>query len=67
MHKVSRRCSFIGVFNYKYADIINKTVENPYNSNNEKPLYKHQLAILLKENDLLEEDISALQHPANRH
>lgn len=53
--------------NYKYADIENKVVTNPYNSNNEKPLSKNQLAKFLKENDLLKEDITAFQHPAERH
>jgi len=53
--------------NYKYADIESKTVINPYNSNNENPLSKHQLAIFLKENNLLEEDRTAFQHPAERH
>ena len=53
--------------NYKYADIESKTVVNPYNSNNEKPLSKHRLARFLKENNLLEEDNTAFQHPAERH
>jgi len=53
--------------NYKYADIERNIVVNPYNSNNEKPLSKHQLAIFLKENNLLEEDSTAFQHPAERH
>jgi hypothetical protein len=52
---------------YKYTGILNNTVVNPYNSNNEKPLSKHQLANFLKENSILEEDITELQHPAERH
>lgn len=52
---------------YKYKDILNKIVINPYNSSNESPLSKNRLANFLKENDLLEEDITAFQHPAERH
>jgi FlaA1/EpsC-like NDP-sugar epimerase len=53
--------------NYKYPDILSNTVVNPYNSNNKKPLSKHQLSIFLKENKLLEEDVTEFQHPAERH
>jgi FlaA1/EpsC-like NDP-sugar epimerase len=53
--------------NYKYADIENNIVTNPYNSNNEEPLSKHQLAIFLKENNLLVEDPGESRHPAERH
>lgn len=53
--------------NYMYSNIMNKTVANPYNSRNEPPLSKNRLAEFLKENELLEEDITEFQHPAERH
>ena len=52
---------------YKYADILSKTVTNPYNSNNEEPLSQKELAAFLKENDLLEEDDKGLYYPAERY
>jgi len=41
---------------YKYSNIISKTVTNPYHSGNEEPLTKDQLATFLNENNLLHED-----------
>ena len=52
---------------YKYADILNNTVTKPYNSDNEIPLSKNQLAKFLRENNLLEEDPSEFYHPAERY
>ena len=52
---------------YEYAEILSKTVSHPYNSGNETPLSKTQLAKFLKENNLLEEDPRERQHPAERH
>jgi len=53
--------------NYEYADIISDTVTNPYNSANETPITKEQLSLFLNKNNLLEEDLSECQHPAERH
>ena len=53
--------------NYEYADILSNTITNPYNSDNETPLSNDQLTTFLKENNLLEEDPTELQHPAERH
>jgi len=39
---------------YSYPDVISETVENPYNSNNEKPLTRDELNIFLKNNYLFE-------------
>ncbi|MBW1613696.1 MAG: polysaccharide biosynthesis protein [Deltaproteobacteria bacterium] len=52
---------------YNYPDILNKTVVNPYNSGNEAPIHKDQLSKFLKDNNLLEEDPTEWQHPAERH
>lgn len=41
---------------YEYVNVLNKTVTNSYNSSNETPLSKYQLATFLKENDLFEEE-----------
>jgi FlaA1/EpsC-like NDP-sugar epimerase len=52
---------------YRYSDILNKTVTNPYNSNNEAPIHKDRLSKFLNDNNLLEEDPTEWQHPAERH
>jgi len=52
---------------YAYPDIISNTVPNAYNSQNEAPLTKQELSRFLRENDLLEEDPSEAQHPAERY
>jgi FlaA1/EpsC-like NDP-sugar epimerase len=52
---------------YNYAELISQSVGNPYNSSNEEPLSKEQLADFLKSNDLLEEDPTAIRHPAERY
>jgi hypothetical protein len=52
---------------YRYSDILNKTVTNPYNSNNEAPIHKDRLSNFLYDNKLLEEDPTEWQHPAERH
>lgn len=51
---------------YKYPYLISKTVDNPYHSNNEKPLGKEQLSDFLKHNDLLEDELTGEHHPAER-
>ena len=52
---------------YEYAEIQSKAVSHPYNSGNETPLSKTQLAKFLKENKLLEEDPRERRHPAERY
>lgn len=52
---------------YEYSDILSKTVSNPYHSANEKPLSRDQLTEFLKTNNLLEEDPTEKQHPAERY
>jgi hypothetical protein len=52
---------------YEYPSVISETVSNPYHSDNEKPLSKGQLTQFLNENQLLEEDLDLLQHPAERY
>ena len=52
---------------YEYPDIVAETVKTPYNSKNEKPLSKKQLAKFLKTNNLLEEDPTERQHPSERY
>jgi len=51
---------------YNYADIIHKEVGNPYHSDNEVPLSRELLAKFLRDNNLLEEDPTEIQHPAER-
>ncbi|MFC1515780.1 SDR family NAD(P)-dependent oxidoreductase [Thermodesulfobacteriota bacterium] len=52
---------------YDYPDIRSKTVNQAYNSENETPLSKAQLASFLRENDLLIEDPAEARHPAERY
>ena len=51
---------------YQYPDLLSESVENPYHSNNEKPLEKEQLAEFLKINNLLEDESADEHHPAER-
>ena len=51
--------AFAGLYRnitYNYADIMSRTVTNPYNSGNEALLSKSQLADFLNKNDLLKDD-----------
>jgi FlaA1/EpsC-like NDP-sugar epimerase len=52
---------------YYYPQVVNTTVQNPYNSANEEPLTKAALAEFLAENDLLCVDADESAHPAERH
>jgi FlaA1/EpsC-like NDP-sugar epimerase len=52
---------------YGYPELVSDTVSNPYNSQNEAPLTKQELARFLKDNNLLEEDTSETEHPAERY
>jgi FlaA1/EpsC-like NDP-sugar epimerase len=52
---------------YEYPNIVSHTVTNPYNSQNQKPLTKQQLARFLKNNGLLEKVSFETPHPAERY
>jgi FlaA1/EpsC-like NDP-sugar epimerase len=52
---------------YHYPDMITNTVAKPYNSESEKPISKKQLAKFLRTNNLLEEDPTYRDHPAERY
>jgi len=61
--------AFRGVYrdiSYHYHDLITDEVNNPYNSSNEKALTKEDLKIFLKNNGLLETEISHDQ-PSRRY
>jgi hypothetical protein len=47
--------------------MITNTVAKPYNSESEKPISKKQLAKFLRKNNLLEEDPTYRDHPAERY
>jgi FlaA1/EpsC-like NDP-sugar epimerase len=51
---------------YAYPGVVSETVDNPYNSSNEKPLTHDQLRAFLKNNRLLEE-LDDRKHPAERY
>lgn len=51
----------------EYLGLVSKTVTNPYNSSNEVPLTKAQLAEFLHKNNLIEEDPTQFRHPAERY
>jgi len=50
---------------YDYPDVLNQSVQRPYNSENETPMSREQLARFLKKNHLLEETAGEA-HPAER-
>lgn len=52
---------------YAYATILSKTVTNPYHSGNETPLSKFELLAFLEENNLMDQDTSHRDHPAERY
>ena len=52
---------------HDYGGIISNIVSHPYHSDNQVPLSMDQLKNFLRENNLLEEDLSELRHPAERH
>lgn len=52
---------------YHYPDMVTETVPKPYNSESEKPISKKQLAKFLRTNNLLEEDPTYRDHPAERY
>ncbi len=52
---------------YKYQNLISKSVDNPYNSSNEKPLAIEQLTAFLNQNDLLYENDEAQRPPLQQH
>ena len=51
---------------YDYPDIMSKTIDRPYHSDNETALTKKELTKFLQENRLLEEDDESTRHPAER-
>ena len=51
---------------YVYPEIMSERIVNPYNSASESPLDDDKLTGFLKENDLLFDDPSVCQHPAER-
>ena len=52
---------------YDYPNVVSKTVHNPYNSANEKPLIKERLTEFLRTNRLLEDDSKQMFRPAERY
>ena len=52
---------------YGYPDVVGKTVSEAYHSGNEMLLSNEELRVFLKENNLLEEDLSDERHPAERY
>ena len=52
---------------YSYDDIVSKKVTNPYHSGNEVPMTQEELKTFLYENELLHEDPTESQHPAERY
>ena len=58
--------SFYRNMRYDYKDIISKSVHEPYNSANEKPLSKSELLEFLISNKLLEDNPVQIQHPSER-
>jgi len=52
---------------YNYPEIVSKSVTNPYHSGNQMPISRTELATFLKKNNLLHEDISEKEHPAERY
>ena len=52
---------------YAYPELVSNAVPDPYNSQIEAPLTKLQLARFLKENRLLEEDLTETRHPDQRY
>lgn len=51
---------------YQYEGVRSETVDNPYNSANEKPLNHETLSRFLIENNLLLDDPKVCEHPAER-
>lgn len=52
---------------YDYPNLLSKQVDNPYNSSNEGAISQSQLTNFLKENGLLDEDLSRPFQPAERY
>ena len=50
--------SFYRSVNFEYDDLKSTSVKEPYHSGNETPLDKQQLLEFLKQNGLLEKDMS---------
>ena len=62
--------AFKGIYrniDYAYPDLQSSEVTRAYHSGNEMPLPKQRLTVFLKENNLLFEDPTETQHPAERH
>jgi FlaA1/EpsC-like NDP-sugar epimerase len=51
---------------FAYPGVVSETVDDPYNSSNEKPLTHEKLRVFLRENRLLEE-LDDRRHPAERY
>jgi FlaA1/EpsC-like NDP-sugar epimerase len=61
--------AFTGLYrdiDYSYPDTVSKTVTNPYNSANEKPLSKKELKKFLRDNNLLYDEAAEQKHPSER-
>jgi FlaA1/EpsC-like NDP-sugar epimerase len=52
---------------HDYADLVSTSVTSPYHSGNQRPLSKVELTQFLRDNQLLDEDISTTPHPAERY
>jgi FlaA1/EpsC-like NDP-sugar epimerase len=52
---------------YNYSGVLSKMVTNPYHSGNEAPLSKVELSAFLQINDLIDEDLPHINHPAERY
>jgi FlaA1/EpsC-like NDP-sugar epimerase len=52
---------------HHYRDLLATAVSCPYHSGNQPPLSKSELTRFLSENRLLDEDLTAMQHPAERY
>jgi len=52
---------------YTYSTILSKTITNPYHSGNETPLSKSELLAFLENHNLIYQDLSHRDHPAERY
>lgn len=58
---------FYRKINYNYVDLINKKVENPYNSNNASPLSSSQIRTFLRQSELLKPIVLNNDLPIQRY
>jgi FlaA1/EpsC-like NDP-sugar epimerase len=62
--------AFAGLYRdikHRYPKLVSNVVLNPYHSGNQPPLDKLELTQFLRDNRLLDEDLSATQHPTERY